>query len=578
MEERLPRKLAAILYADVAGYSRLTGEDEDNTHRTLRAYLTLISSHIQEHDGRVVHYAGDAVLADFGTVVDALSCATTIQRELADRNSDVPDERKVQFRIGVNLGDVIVDENEIYGDGVNVAARLESLAEPGGICVSDAVRTAMGNKLGFRYDDMGAQEVKNIAEPVRSFHVRFRPGEERPAKVSTKPDGHGQKSETSPPCVAVLPFRFLGNPGEHEYLAAAVTESISSALSHFREYKIVEGDDVGFATYTLTGTLQLAGTRIRVSPQLSATDDGRKIWGEKFDRELADVFELQDEISAIVAAYLGEAIWQETARALAGKSKGDFTAMDWSYYATERIHRLTRADFVEAKKALEKAMALQSELLLPKFSLAFVLTVELGWGWTSDADKCRKTALALTEELLRKDPANANTHRLAARLYAYLGRSAEALTHSERAVALNPYDGDVLVFHAMTLNHAGRAEEAMTWAEKALRFNPQPPAYYRQVLMAAQFLAGDYAAALESLRRVEGALFPAMRYIAIAILQVNGCGKETASEVEMLLSEQPNSSVQLAKSLLESYEDQTQVNIVLNALRDAGLPHESQGK
>ncbi|MDJ0957157.1 MAG: adenylate/guanylate cyclase domain-containing protein [Arenicellales bacterium] len=181
MKDRLPRKLAAIFYADVAGYSRLTGEDEDATHHVLRTYLDLVSSTIQSHSGRVVHYAGDAVLADFGTVLDALVCAITVQRELKKRNDELPDERKVQFRIGVNLGDVIVDGNEIYGDGVNVAARLESLAEPGGICISESVRTAVGNKLPLDFEDMGDQRVKNIERSVRAYHSRLKPGAELPA-------------------------------------------------------------------------------------------------------------------------------------------------------------------------------------------------------------------------------------------------------------------------------------------------------------------------------------------------------------------------------------------------------------
>ena len=169
MEDRLPRKLAAILYADVAGYSRLTGADEDATHRILSDYLDVISNTIGSNRGQVMHYAGDAALAKFDAVVDAMSAAVAIQNELKTRNEDVPDERKVQFRIGVNLGDVIEDRDDIYGDGVNVAARLESLAEPGGVCISDAVRSAIGKKLNLDYEDMGEQEVKNIAEPVRAY-------------------------------------------------------------------------------------------------------------------------------------------------------------------------------------------------------------------------------------------------------------------------------------------------------------------------------------------------------------------------------------------------------------------------
>lgn len=575
MADRLPRKLAAILYADVAGYSRLTGEDEDGTHRTLRTFLDLISSSILGHDGRVVHYAGDAVLADFGTVVDALSCATAIQRELADRNVGVPDERKVQFRIGVNLGDVIIDADEIYGDGVNVAARLESLAEPGGICISDAVRTAVGKKLGFHYEDMGAQDVKNIAEPVRSFHVRFHPGDagDRLDRTTSAP-----ASEANVPTIVILPFRFIGSPGEHEYVAAAMTESIGSALAHFREYKIVEGDNVDAAIYALNGTLQIAGSRIRISLQLSASDDGQKLWAKKFDRNLDDIFELQDEISAIVAAYLGEAIWQETARALARKNRDEFTAVDWCYYAMEHIHRGTRSGYIETKTACEKAMALDTELLFPRILLAFTFTLELGWGWAADVDETRATALTLTEELLLRDPANANVHRLAARLYSYLGRHTEALTHSERSLTLNPYDGDVLAMHGMTLMGAGQVDEAIPWVEKALRYNPQPPVYYRQVLMSAQFLAGDYASALANLRRVEGGLRPQSRFVAIAVLQVSGCHKEAATDVDALLANCPDTSIQSAASLFASYKDSAQVETMLDALRDAGLPDEAGGE
>lgn len=573
--DRLPRKLAAILYADVAGYSRLTGEDEDATHRILSEHLDFISATVEGHHGQVVHYAGDAVLARFDAVVDAMSAAVRIQNELEVRNDDLPDERKVQFRIGVNSGDVIEDRGDIYGDGVNVAARLESLAEPGGICISDAVRAALGKKLSLHYEDMGAQEVKNIAEPVRSFHVRFRPEDARAPSGAATP---APASEAKVPTVVVLPFRMIGNPGEHDYVAAAMTESIGSALAHFRDYKIVEGDDTGAATYALSGTLQIAGPRIRISLQLSASDDGRKLWAEKFDRKLDDVFELQDEISAIVAAYLGEAIWQETARALARKNKNDFTAVDWSYYAVEHIHRLTRSDLIECKTACEKAMALDSELLFPKFILAFALTVELAWGWITDVEEAKAIALQLTEELLVKDPANANAHRLAARLYSYLGRHAEALTHSERALALNPYDGDVLVVRATTLMQAGQVNEATSWVEKALRYNPQPPAYYRQILMMAQFLAGDYASALENLRRVEGSLLPLARFTAIAVMQVAGCHEEAATKAAALRAERPEVSIQSAASLFSYFESRAGVNAILDALRDAGVPEEARGK
>ncbi len=225
MEDRLPRKLAAILYADVAGYSRLTGDDEDATHRALSEYLDLISEIIESHHGQVMHYAGDAVLAKFEAVVNAVSGATDIQKQLAELNDDLADERKLQFRIGLNLGDVIEDRGDIYGDGVNIAARLESLAVSGGICISESVRTAIGNKLNLDYEDMGEQLVKNIAEPVRAYLIKGI-GAGTTAKSSIDA---GQGSSTEKPSIGILEFQNLSNDDEN-YFVAGITEEIMASL------------------------------------------------------------------------------------------------------------------------------------------------------------------------------------------------------------------------------------------------------------------------------------------------------------------------------------------------------------
>lgn len=566
----LKQRLAAILAADVAGYSRLMAADDRATVTALDASRAVFRAQIETNQGRVIDMAGDSVMAVFETATGAVSAALAIQIELKARIADVSESRRMRFRIGIHLGDIIEKaDGTIYGDGVNIAARLEGLAEPGGIAVSASIRTAVKGKVDATFEDQGEQKVKNIAEPVQCFRVRFHPDD---AGVDSNTPTPIAASEANVPTVVVLPFRFNGNAGEHEYIAGALTESIGSALAHFREYKIVEGADVHHATYVLSGTLQLAGSRIRIAPQLSAKDGGRKLWAEKFDRDLADIFELQDEISAIVAAYLGEAIWQETARSLADKSKDDYSATDWSYYAMEHIHRLTKEDLLESKKALGNAIRMSPGLLYPRITLAFVLMLELSFGFASDVDSHRADALAMTEELLRKDPANANVHKLASRLYALLNRHAESLTHSERAVALNPYDGDLMLTYAMALNLAGRCDEAIEWVEKALRYNPQPPDYYRQWLMALHFWAGDPVSALESLRRVEGALLPAMHYVAIAVLQVNGAHEEAGSRIKVLLETQPDSCVESAKRLFAGYEVHLPLDFLLNALRDAGVP------
>ena len=232
MEDRLPRKLAAVLYADVAGYSRLTGDDEDATHRTLNKYLDLFSQSIESHNGQVMHYAGDAILARFEAAVDALSCASVVQQQFAENNEGLPEERKLHFRIGLNLGDVIEDRGEIYGDGVNIAARLESLAEPGGICVSDAIRSAVQKKLDLEYDEMGDQSLKNIEEPVRAYRVLM------DARSSTASGGKGVESSPAllgfslpeRPSVAILPFKSLGSDPDQDYLADGIRLGIQAEL------------------------------------------------------------------------------------------------------------------------------------------------------------------------------------------------------------------------------------------------------------------------------------------------------------------------------------------------------------
>ncbi|MFQ5756341.1 MAG: haloacid dehalogenase type II [Acidiferrobacterales bacterium] len=314
--DRLPRKLAAILYADVAGYSRLTGEDEDATHRQLSEYLDLISATVESHRGRVMHYAGDAVLAMFDAVVDAVSCATEIQDKLRERNQELSNGRKVHFRIGVNLGDVIEDRGDIYGDGVNVAARLERLGDPGGICISDAVRSAIGKKLNLDYEDLGEQEVKNIAKPVRAYRVTI--GEKEAPEVRAP----GQPSLELPdkPSIAVLPFTNMSGDPDQEYFSDGITEDIITELSRFRELFVstrnasfaFKGQSVDIVEvgaklgvqFVAEGSVRKAGTRVRVTAQLVDAATGNHIWAERYDRELEDIFAVQDDISHTIVSTL----------------------------------------------------------------------------------------------------------------------------------------------------------------------------------------------------------------------------------------------------------------------------------
>ena len=281
--DKLSRKLAAIFYADVAGYSRLTGLDEEGTHRRLRDYLQFVSEDIAEHNGNVIHYAGDAVLADFGTVTDALTCARSIQNELHARNADLPEDLKLQFRIGINLGEVIEDQGEIYGDGVNVAARLESLAEPGGICISESVRVAAGTKLAIDYEFMGEREVKNITEPVRAFSVvvDYSGGS---AETSTPIAATNDQPARSRSSLAVLPLECMAEDRTLEYLADGLSEDLTTMLARIPGFLVVSrgsafvykgkpvdtrqvASDLG-VRYLVEGSLRPMGHTIRMTVQL----------------------------------------------------------------------------------------------------------------------------------------------------------------------------------------------------------------------------------------------------------------------------------------------------------------------
>jgi adenylate cyclase len=410
MEDRLPRKLAAILYADVAGYSRLTGEDEDATHRRLVEYLDQIAISVAHHRGRVMHYAGDAVLATFEAVVDALSCAAHVQSDLRVRNEDFSDERKVQFRIGVNMGDVIEDRSDIYGDGVNVAARLESLAEPGGICISESVHTAVGDKLPFDYEFLGEQEVKNIAKPVKAYHAHIQPD-----AVLPEPSGAARKARRTrlslvaagivilvvvsgvlawfrpwepreepasvermafplpdKPSIAVLPFTNKSDDAKQEYFVDGMTDDLITDLSKVSGLFVISrnstftykgkpvkvrqvAEDLG-VRYVLEGSMRRVGDQVRINAQLIDATTGGHLWAERYDGSIADVFALQDKVTQQIVTALAvnlTAVEQERRDRQETDSAEAYDAFlrGWSHYQLD-----TPDDFIKAIPYLERAI------------------------------------------------------------------------------------------------------------------------------------------------------------------------------------------------------------------------------
>ena len=341
-EARVERRLAAILAADIAGYSRLMGVDEEGTLAALKSYRReLVDPKITEHRGRIVKTTGDGMLVEFVSVVDAVRCAVDIQRGMAERNTGVPQENCIQFRVGINVGDIISDNNDIYGDGVNVAARLEALAEPGGIMVSRNVYDQVRDKLSFGFEDMGEQTVKNIARPIGVFHVSL---VESATPIAVKGAALAAKTEVSRPSIAVLPFANMSGDPEQEYFADGISEDLITGLSKLRWFFVIarnssfiyKGKAVDVkrvarelgVRYVLEGSVRKGGNRVRITAQLIDAATNNHIWADRYDGEMADVFELQDEITKKVVAAIEPKLLEAEAMRSQTRSGEDLAAWD----------------------------------------------------------------------------------------------------------------------------------------------------------------------------------------------------------------------------------------------------------
>ena len=516
MGDRLPRKLAAILYADVAGYSRLTGEDEDTTHRILTEYLDFISTTTDSHRGKVMHYAGDAVLAKFDAVVDAMSAAVAIQNELNTRNQGLPGERHVHFRIGVNSGDVIEDRGDIFGDGVNIAARLESLADPGGICISDAVRSTLGKKLDLDYENMGEQEVKNISEPVRAYKVVMVKAQATVTE-SVKP----ALELPDKPSIAVLPFTNMSGDPEQEYFSDGITEDIITELSRFSgliviarnssfAYKDLPVDikqvarELGVG-YVMEGSVRRDGDRLRITAQLIKADSGGHIWGEKYDREVGDIFALQDEITRRVVGSIApqvELAELERSRELSDTS---LSAYELALKAQALTYDAVR---VADPGMLDQAMSLANAALeLDDRCTHALWTSGMGcvfqhiYGWGDDPGGALTSAIETADHLIGIDPSNAKSYVVRAWAHQYRREYDLALADYRRALELNPNLALNLFTMAWSEAVAGLATEAREHAQMALKLSPRDTdiwlGWAYATLELADFIEGDFAEAVK---------------------------------------------------------------------------------
>jgi adenylate cyclase len=622
------RKLTAILSADVKGYSRHMGEDEEATVRTITAHRKVITSVIQKYRGRVVDSPGDNILAEFVSVVDAVQSGVEIQEVIRAKNAELPEERKMEFRIGINLGDVIQEGERIYGDGVNIAARVEGLADPGGICISGSAYEQIENKLALGYDYIGEHTVKNIVKPIRVYKVPTGPETLQKVTEEKSPAPSWQRaaiavviallvvaggvaiwkssrSPTSPPIeaasaekmayplpdkpsIAVLPFNNLSDDPEQGYFSDGLTEEIISALSRVPKLFVIArnstftykgkpvkvqqvSEDLG-VRYVLEGSVRKAGDKIRITAQLVDALTGNHLWSRRYDRNLEDIFAVQDEITKeIITAMQVKLTEGEQIRATA-KGTNNLEAYLKYLQANELIYQLNIESNALGKQLAEEAIALDPEYPWAYFVLARTHMIDV---WLRSS-KSPKQSLGKSMELLQKaivlDDTFAEAHGRLGFLYSMIRKHDKGVVEAEKAVALNPNSADAHFYLGKTLSFDGRWGESVPEYKKAMRLNPIPPHNHLWSLGLSYAFTGQYDEAItwceKAVRQAPDSLLD--RMMMAVVYSFSGRDEEARAEAAEVLRIQPKFSLEkFAKKL--TYKREEDREKFLGALRKAGL-------
>jgi len=580
------RRLAAILAADVVGYSRLMGLDEVGTLRRLKAIRReLADPAIAAHHGRVVKTIGDGILIEFPSVVDAVACAVEIQDGMLARNVELPEEKQIVFRIGINIGDIIIDEADIHGEGVNVAARLEGLAQPGGVCISGAVHDQVHRKLDVDFEDMGEQALKNIARPVRVYRIAKKTHEIE----AGRPNAAERRALPLPdkPSIAVLPFQNMSGDPEQEYFADGLTEDIITALSRIHSIFVIArnstftykgrhidvkqvGRELG-VRYVLEGSVRRAGNRIRITGQLIDTGTGHHIWAEKYDRELTDIFDVQDEITRAVAASV-----QMQVELFEGDVVGRERIDVWGVLkrALRRIYDLDVVALEEARQLAEEALRLDqgSARAHAVLSVAVEHLAEMRGSPNARQEVARARDLAL--KAISLDDTDEYSHWALGNAWTELGESDRAIAAFRRALELNPNYALAHGCLGSVLAYAGEPEASIQATQVAIRSNPRDPSIFfrHSGLAMAHFIAGNFNVAVEWAQKSVNRKKEWYRahLLLIAGLAHSGRLDEARSAVGAYLATFPNGSLRDADRTPFKFAAHRETLLV--GLRTAGLP------
>ncbi len=627
-DEGFKRKLTAVLSADAVGYSRLMAEDEAATVKTIATYREIMSTLIKQHRGRVVDSPGDNMLAEFSSVVDAVQCAVAVQNEFETRNAELAENRRMEFRIGINLGDVIDEEDRIYGDGVNIAARLESLADPGGICVSKTAFDQIETKLPLGYEYLGEQSVKNIPKPVKAYRVLMKPdaagkviGEKRflgrfsrktamAAIIALLMVAGGlvgwniylqQQKKVEPasvekmafplpdkPSIAVLPFDNMSGDPEQDHLGDGITEQIITSLSKVPYIFVIArnstftykakpvkvnqvAEELG-VQYVLEGSVQRSNDKVRITAQLIDAIAGHHVWAENYDRQIKDIFALQDDIAMkIMAAMQVKLTVKEWGRLSAIKTK-NLKAYEKYLMAYEHLWRRTEADSQQAKILAQEAISLDPEYGAAYQLLARTHTDDVWYYRTKSAAKSLETAEQLVQKSTDLSGPDSDTHQILGMVY-YLRRQYDkAIAECQKAVVLSPNSAEANFRYGQALRYAGRFDEAIPIIEKAIRLNPFTPMVYINNLAWVYAFSEQYEKAISlwdsAIKRNPDYFFAYLGLTLVYQLTGNEAkAREAASEVMRL---KPNLTVsRLAKGPATKNIDRKRMS---EAFRKAGIP------